>query len=135
MDQSARKQRRLTSRSEWDQVFAQSAKYLKHGFDPENLGLLRDRRRQTAASPSVKRLAMNPNYYGGAKVMVGDRVRLWKGELGRVVCSLDQREFSDEYPEKDWGNLRSGVLIAADSGDVFHYEEADEDFELIRRQK
>ena len=44
-------------------------------------------------------------YHSGKEVMIGDHVRLWKGKLGRIVSSLDTREFSDDYPEKDWGNL------------------------------
>jgi hypothetical protein len=74
-------------------------------------------------------------YYSGKEVLVGDRVRLWKGKLGYVVCDLDRREFSDAYTENDWGNLKWGILIAADSGDVFHNEEFDEDLELVRRAK
>jgi hypothetical protein len=74
-------------------------------------------------------------YYSGKEILVGDRVRLWKGKLGRVVCDMDKREFSAEFSEKDWGNLKSGILIVSDSGDVFHSEEFDEDLELIRRQQ
>jgi hypothetical protein len=74
-------------------------------------------------------------YYSGKEVLVGDRVRLWKGNLGYIVCDLDKREFSDGYAEEGWGHLKSGILIAADSGDVFHNEEFDEDLELVRRGK
>ena len=43
MDQSARKQRRLTSRSEWDRVFAQSARILTKRVLLEIRRLLRER--------------------------------------------------------------------------------------------
>jgi len=62
---------------------------------------------------------------------IGDRVELWKGKHGTVVCSIDAGEFTAEYLETDWAYLKAGVLIRTDAGDLFHYTEPDEDFELI----
>ena len=67
----------------------------------------------------------------GRQVKVGDRVKLWENRIGTVVCSMDTREFSRKYSEADWGYLSSGVLIEADTGELFQYDEPDEDFEII----
>ena len=70
-------------------------------------------------------------YADGRHVAVGDRVRLWDGEYGLVVCSIDTGEFSGDYPKSAWAYLNSGILIRADDGTLFHYDEPDEDFELV----
>jgi hypothetical protein len=70
-------------------------------------------------------------YPSGRKVALGDRVKLWHGQRGIVVCSIDTKEFSPDFPQKDWGYLGHGIVIKTDSGEIFHYTEADEDFELI----
>ena len=67
----------------------------------------------------------------GRPVRLKDRVKLWNGGYGTVVCSIDTREFTSEYPEAEWAYLKSGVMIEADSGELFHYTEPDEDFELV----
>ena len=67
----------------------------------------------------------------GRKISTGDRVRLWGGTYGDVVCSFDDGRFTRDYPGATWGHLREGVLIKADSGDLFHYAEPDEDIELV----
>lgn len=36
------------------------------------------------------------------------------GIIGKVVCSIDAREYSDEYPEEEWVYLRNGVMIEWD---------------------
>lgn len=45
-------------------------------------------------------------YPNGNVVRLGDKIRLWSGAEGVVVCSLDTNEFSDEYPERDWNYLQ-----------------------------
>jgi hypothetical protein len=70
-------------------------------------------------------------YRTGRDVRLGDRIRLWQGELGTVVCSIDTGEFTSEYPEAEWGYLKSGVMVRADNGGLFHYRETDEDFEPL----
>jgi hypothetical protein len=71
-------------------------------------------------------------YLDGRDVTVGDRVKLWDDQYGVVVCSLDQKKFTAEYPKPEWAYLKSGILIQTDSGELFHYTEPDEDFRLIR---
>ena len=67
----------------------------------------------------------------GREARLGNRVKLWENFYGRVVCSFDDEQFSEEYPRSDWGYLKKGMLILTDSGELFHYAESDEDFEVI----
>jgi hypothetical protein len=71
-------------------------------------------------------------YSDGQRVAVGDRVKLWDDEYGTVVSSIDTGEFTEEYPKAAWAYLSSGILIMTDDGDLFHYTEPDEDFELVK---
>lgn len=71
-------------------------------------------------------------YESGRDVSLGDRVKLGDGECGSVVGLPGLREFSKDYPKAEWGYLKSGVLIKADSGEVFHYGELDEDIEFLK---
>ena len=70
-------------------------------------------------------------YPNGQEVRVGDRVKLWDNQRGTVVCSIETGNFSKEYPKAEWGYLKSGILVKTDTGELFHYPEPDEDFELI----
>jgi hypothetical protein len=70
-------------------------------------------------------------YATGREVSVGDRVKLWRNQPGTVVCSIDADEFTSEYPKAHWAYLGSGIIVKTDSGEIFHYKEPDEDFELI----
>ncbi len=72
-------------------------------------------------------------YEDGQDVMLGDRVRLGADEGGIVVASIDAAEYSEAYPEAQWGHLGKGVLIAFPSYGLIHYETAEPDLQLIRR--
>jgi hypothetical protein len=67
----------------------------------------------------------------GQEVRAGDRVKLWKDNYGTVICSIDTREFTADYPESEWGYLKSGIVIRTDTNGLFHYIEPDEDFEVV----
>ena len=71
-------------------------------------------------------------YGDGSRVAIGDRVKLWADQYGVVVCSIDTGEYTKAYPKAAWSYLHSGVLIKTDDGGLFHYNEPDEDFELVR---
>jgi hypothetical protein len=71
-------------------------------------------------------------YADGRPAAVGDRVKLWDDEYGTVVCSIDTDEYTKKYPKGAWAYLNSGILIRTDDGELFHYDKADEDLELIR---
>ena len=70
-------------------------------------------------------------YSTGQRVSLGDRVKLWKGRYGTVVCSIDTGEFTQDYPRSEWEYLKSGIIIKTDTGEVFHYNQPDEDCEFI----
>jgi len=71
-------------------------------------------------------------YADGRIVAVGDRVKLSDDEFGTVVCSIDTGEYTKEYPKMHWSYLNKGILIKTDDGELFHYDQADEDFEMVR---
>jgi hypothetical protein len=67
----------------------------------------------------------------GHKVVLGSRVQLWSQQHGTVVCDFDTGEFSEGFPETEWNYLKVGSLIQMDSGEIYHYEEPDEDFVVL----
>jgi hypothetical protein len=70
-------------------------------------------------------------YANGNIAKMGDRVRLWKDYFGTIVCSIDDDEYTSEFPKDEWGYLKVGILIRADNGALIHYVEADEDFQSV----
>ena len=72
-------------------------------------------------------------YPDGDCVKLGDKVKLWNGSHGTVVCSIDTNEYAPAYPKAEWEYLESGIIIKTDNGRLFHYVETDEDFERIER--
>ncbi len=72
-------------------------------------------------------------YSDGSTIMVGDKVRLWEGCEGVVVCSVDTGQYSSNYPKIEWEYLRSGVLFETDKAGLVHYLHSNEDLELIKR--
>ena len=74
-------------------------------------------------------------YLDGQEVKVGDKVQLWSGCYGVVVCSMDGDEYTTAYTKEEWGYLKSGVLIKTDKAGLIHYIETDEDLQLLERDK
>ncbi len=74
-------------------------------------------------------------YPDGQTARLGDRVRLWHGAEGTVVCSLDTNGYSAEYPRDAWDYLRRGVLIHSAQTGLIHYLEPEATFELLERAK
>jgi len=72
-------------------------------------------------------------YSDGRKAEVGDRVQLWDKVEGVVVCSIDDGEYSPEFTRESWGFKERGVVIRADNGEIFYYDEPDEDLEFLAR--
>lgn len=72
-------------------------------------------------------------YSNGTEVRIGDKVQLWEGCHGVVVCSMDTDQYSPEFSKKDWSYLRTGVMVKTDKAGLIHYVEADEDLQLIKR--
>jgi len=72
-------------------------------------------------------------YADGKEVKLGDKVKLWDGCYGVVVCSMDTDEYSEEFSKENWAYLKSGILISSDNAGLIHYMEPNEDLELIER--
>lgn len=72
-------------------------------------------------------------YADGRDARLGDRVELWEGGVGRVVCSLDTGEFGESFPREQWSYLRSGVLVQAEAVGLLHYTHPDETLKLLAR--
>ncbi len=71
-------------------------------------------------------------YLSGEEVLVGDKVLADESE-GVVVCVIDTKQFTDEYP-KGWNYLEKGVLVEAKAFGLVHYPETDEDLVLLERK-
>lgn len=72
-------------------------------------------------------------YPDGTVVRLGDKVRLWEGVAGIVVCSLDTNEYSNAYPAGEWSYLKKGVLIESPQAGLIHYLEPETGFSLLER--
>lgn len=73
------------------------------------------------------------NYINGGPAFVGDVIEIWDGMRGIVVCDFDGGKFIRGYKESDWSVKMSGIMVLSDSGDLFHFEEGDEDMTLLER--
>lgn len=73
-------------------------------------------------------------YPDGKITHVGDRVQLWSGAEGVVVCSIDTDEYTPDYPESEWSYLKKGVLILSPQAGLIHYLEPEVSFQLISRK-
>jgi hypothetical protein len=73
------------------------------------------------------------NYPSGEKVVIGDRVRLWRGCEGTVVCSIDDGQYTPAFPKSEWEYLKRGVLIESGQAGLIHYIQPEDSFELIAR--
>ena len=73
-------------------------------------------------------------YPDGAEARIGDRVELWDGNVGVVVCSIDTNEYSASYPQGARGQLGTGVLIMSEKAGLIHYKEPERTMRLLSRQ-
>jgi len=49
-------------------------------------------------------------YHDVQIAQLGDVVSL-AGMIGKIVCSIDTGQYSDDYPEQAWAYLQKGVMI------------------------
>jgi len=73
-------------------------------------------------------------YPDGQMAKMGDEVSC-AGMIGKVVCSIDTREYSDRYKEEHWSYLQKGVMIEWDKQGLTHYEEPEAGITLVRRHE
>jgi hypothetical protein len=67
----------------------------------------------------------------GKLIRLGDRVTIGGGIGGVIVFSIDTDEFSPEFSKRDWAYLGRGIGIQTDSQGLFHYEDSDDDLEIV----
>jgi hypothetical protein len=72
-------------------------------------------------------------YPDGAEARMGDRVELWEGNIGIVVCSIDTNEYSAAYPRDAWERLGPGVLVLSEAAGLIHYKEPETKMRLLSR--
>lgn len=70
----------------------------------------------------------------GQKIRVGDTVKLWEGCSGVVVCSMDDDEYTPEYPREEWSYLKTGVMIDSDQAGLIHYPRLTDKLQLLSSQ-
>jgi|SRR6516162_7507614 hypothetical protein len=70
-------------------------------------------------------------YPDGQEVRLGDMVALGSDRQGIVVCSIDTGEYSDAYPQAQWGYLDAGILIEFPSYGLIHYKEPEAGLRLV----
>ena len=75
---------------------------------------------------------MDQLYQSGEEIHVGDRIR-YAGHAGTIVFVIDRREYSPEFPEKDWSDHRTGFMIQTPAYGLVLLEKADEDLEFLGR--
>ncbi|WP_315716861.1 MULTISPECIES: hypothetical protein [unclassified Bradyrhizobium] len=74
------------------------------------------------------------HYPDGRIARLGDEVSV-AGMSGRVVCSIDTREYSDDYPEQAWAYLQRSVMIVWDRQGLTHYDAPEAGMILVRRHR
>lgn len=72
-------------------------------------------------------------YITGQTSKIGDIVQFDDGARGVVVCSIDDHEYSEDYPESSWSYLGKGVMIEFEKYGLFHFIEADEELSFVSR--
>jgi len=73
------------------------------------------------------------HYADGREVCLGDRVELWPGNEGAVVCSIDTKEYSSVYPKEQWEYLGNGVLVLSEKAGLVHYSRPEPTLRLLAR--
>jgi hypothetical protein len=56
---------------------------------------------------------------------LGDRVRWGRDDEGIVVGVIERDEYADPAAANRWRDLRRGVLVQTQAGDVLHIRDAD----------
>ena len=72
-------------------------------------------------------------YSDGQRVEVGDIVCLGDQHTGVVVCCVSDGVYSENYTEAEWGFLKRGLVVLFSDFGPIHYDEAEDDLELISR--
>lgn len=74
-------------------------------------------------------------YSDGQHMRVGDKVRVWEGCVGTIVCAVDDNEYSQDFSKADWQYLKTGVLVDTDKAGLIHYPTDDHCLQLLQRRQ
>jgi hypothetical protein len=74
-------------------------------------------------------------YSDGQAVMIGDTVKLGEGITGTVVCSIDDKRGTPDFPIADWEYLGRGILVDSPQHGLVHLHEPDPDLMLVSRRE
>ncbi|RWB66676.1 MAG: hypothetical protein EOQ50_32145 [Mesorhizobium sp.] len=74
-------------------------------------------------------------YPDGTLARLGDKIIVWEGNEGVVVCSMDTDEYSEEYSREVLGYLGRGIMVLSEKAGLIHYVEPEIDMRLIERKK
>lgn len=73
-------------------------------------------------------------YADGNEARLGDVVAIDASFSGVVVASIDNAQYSREFPSEKWAHLGRGVLMDTDFAGLVHYQAASpEHMVLVRR--
>jgi tRNA G37 N-methylase TrmD len=72
------------------------------------------------------------HYVIGEEIDVGDHVLLG-GHPATVVVVIGRAEYDPESIAENWSDHEGGFLMRTDDGQLYMYEYADEDIQLISR--
>lgn len=74
-------------------------------------------------------------YADGNEAKLGDVVAIDTSFSGTVVVSVDNAQYSKEFPSEKWAHLGQGVLMDTDFAGLVHYQASSpEHMVLIRRE-
>ncbi len=74
-------------------------------------------------------------YADGNEAMLGDVVAIDASFSGVVVASIDNAQYSKDFPAAKWAHLGEGVLMDTDFAGLVHYQAASpEHIVLVRRE-
>jgi len=71
-------------------------------------------------------------YDTGEEIHAGDVV-VHSGKPARIVAVFDAGEYAPGFLREHWQRYSHGFLVRDDSGEVFMYEDVDEDLEFVSR--
>ncbi|MBZ9882801.1 hypothetical protein LB535_10585 [Mesorhizobium sp. CA10] len=74
-------------------------------------------------------------YTDGTLAKLGDKILVWEGNEGVVVCSMDTDEYSEEYPKEAFGYLERGIMVLSEKAGLIHYVKPEEGMRLIEGKR
>lgn len=72
-------------------------------------------------------------YEDGTLAFIGDELSIWEGMNGKIVCDFEKKVFLEGYAQSDWSTEMKGIMVLSEAGDLFHFEELNEDIVFIAR--